>query len=186
MKEIFQRHQTYQSAIVHAFDMGSDLAVIVEFYFLGIEGGTAYYNPLKLCYAMVFVHLFMYRFLSSIQIYISTKKLKASKRAAAINGALQFCDILIFREVFMAFREKRTQPTVLMHQIKRLEATLESACQIFIQFTYFFKVSIKNFNVHCNGRSVCLELWFGFVVCTHIYICFVFGVLCLFFLFIDT
>ena len=116
--EIWERRMTYLPAFTHTFDMGSDLALMIEFFQLGTNKdlntntNTNYWNPLSLAISMLLINI-MYRFVSSIQIYLSTKKLTRSKNDAIKAAILQFLDVLLIQQVYIAFSQKRTQPTVM-------------------------------------------------------------------------
>ena len=112
LKEVWARNSTYRSAFTHSFDMASDVALMIEFYQLGIsDSSTSYWNPLKLAIAMLAINI-TYRIVSSVQIYLSTKKLSRSRGQAIKAAFLQLLDLLLIHEAYVAFRQKRTQPTV--------------------------------------------------------------------------
>lgn len=79
--------------------------------------------------ASVFFMLF-YRIISGIMY---------KKTYGTRSGIAQFCDVMLFREVYEAHKSHLKKPTVGLRWIRRMEAVFESTPQTLLQLVFLLK-----------------------------------------------
>lgn len=129
-KEMYHNREIYFPSVQHCWDVATDISVLIKW-------GIAAYTDEKLA-NIDFMMLFWtsmivqmgYRVVSAIALYKSEK--------SKITFVLQFCDILMFREIYISHMECRKTDTLVY--LKKLEACIEAAPQLILTTFFFLRV----------------------------------------------
>eukprot|EP01084_Bolivina_argentea_P255224 429205_1 len=133
--ELHRKRQCYIALIAHIFDQATDITVLISFYELSVkeESGEIVcdgINMTYLFYLSIFI-LVLYRTISSIFIFIYTKRIR--------SAILQFADLEIFHAIMINWKLHSREPSNPQRWIQSWEAAFESAPQSLLQFVFLMK-----------------------------------------------
>eukprot|EP01084_Bolivina_argentea_P150833 263354_1 len=137
MKLVWKMKSIYLSAIVHIYDIGTDVGIIVDWGGQMIDERTNKVDVRGLNMTGLFcgsiVAFFLYRFVSAGFVYEFTGKFG--------RACIQFLDFEIYNAIYITHKLGRDEAGNLQRWLQKFEAIFESAPQSLLQLVYIVKTA---------------------------------------------
>ena len=141
LKDILRRRSIYGTVLVYAFDIITDVNVMILWFNQWLNSDSANSNGIGYLAICSLTVLMTYRIVSAVSVYKATSR-DNSKLSRIGILILQFLDVYILIEVFRSHqKQKKTDKLVW---INAMEASLESAPQILLQLVYILKFGFND------------------------------------------
>ena len=144
LKMVWKMRSCYSSLFVHAFDVLTDILVIIEWWSLEEKHGDKEYIDSRLMAWCGIIVLLTHRAFSTLAIWL--------KDGSLYRSFLQFLDILIFEEIHASHKkivaqfrnhdpEEAVKTTISFKYIRSLEAVFESIPQSVLQMVFLIRTN---------------------------------------------
>lgn len=132
----------YGLLIIHIWDIGTDLAIMVKWYRDGKNASPQWESSngdidLLALFIMSILFILLYRVIASLMIYSLTQS------PLRVLSQLVF-DFEIYRAIFISFKLKLSEPGYIQTWLQKLEATFESLPQAVLQISYVARIANWN------------------------------------------
>eukprot|EP01084_Bolivina_argentea_P050677 93204_1 len=135
LQSIWKKKSIYISIIPHLFDQATDVGVIYTYYELSKKHGSE--NEWNVNFNALFISsllvILMHKIISCGMIYSLTESFG--------DLLLQFLDLMMVKAVHTNYKLKLDEPGNAQRLLQLIEATFESAPQIFISFLFIIKTN---------------------------------------------
>eukprot|EP01083_Nonionella_stella_P318673 1165992_1 len=134
MKLVWKMKSIYLSALVHIYDIGTDVGIIVDWgllanrEFLGGPKDNVRGLDMRGLFGGSLLAFFLYRFISAGFVYQFTGKFS--------RACLQWFDLEIYRAIYITHKLGRDEAGNLQRWLQKFEAIFESAPQALLQLVY--------------------------------------------------
>eukprot|EP01083_Nonionella_stella_P185300 675405_1 len=140
---VWKMKSIYLSALVHIYDVCTDVGIIVQWMGAALEERKDYKEnnvrgiDMMALFVFSIVAFFLYRFVSAGFVYEFTGKWK--------RACIQFLDLEIYHAIYITHKLGREEAGNLQRWLQKFEAIFESAPQSLLQIVYIIKTGDRGF-----------------------------------------